>query len=214
MAERRYRQHCALAKALDVVGDRWTLLIVRDLLDGPKRYVDLLDGLISIPTDTLATRLRSLEAHGIVERVRLPPPADRTVYELTATGRGLEAVIDAYARWGRPLIAQRDPSDAVRSQWLGLAVRSLLRADRVGIDLVLALHSPDGAITLHVTEGSVETVDGATPADVTLTATVEDLAVAVDPDRAAQLVADGRLAVEGDPAQVRQLATLFITSDA
>jgi DNA-binding HxlR family transcriptional regulator len=214
MAERRYRQHCAVAKALDVVGDRWTLLVVRDLLDGPKRYVDLLDGLVSIPTDTLAARLRSLEAHGLVERVRLPPPADRTVYELTPSGRGLEAVIDAYARWGRPLIARRDPADAVRPQWLGLAVRSLLRADRAGVDLVLALRTPDGATALHITEGSVDTVDESTPADVTLTASVEDLAAAVDPARAGQLAAEGRLAVDGSPAHVRQLSGLFATPGA
>jgi DNA-binding HxlR family transcriptional regulator len=214
MAERRYRQHCAVAKALDVVGDRWTLLVVRDLLDGPKRYVDLLDGLISIPTDTLAARLRSLEAHGLLRRVRLPPPADRAVYELTPSGRGLEAVIDAYARWGRPLIAQRDPADAVRPQWLALAVRSLLRADRAGVDLVLALQTPDGATALHITEGSVETVDESTPADVTLTATVEDLAAAVDPARAEQLAADGRLAVDGSPEHLRQLTGLFAAPEA
>ncbi len=214
MAARRYRQHCAVAKALDVVGDRWTLLIVRDLLDGPKRYVDLLDGLVTIPTDTLAARLRSLEAHGIVERVRLPPPADRTVYALTASGRGLDAVIDAYARWGRPLIAERDPGDAVRPEWLGLAVRSMLRADRSGVDLVLGLQTPDGSIALHITEEGVETVDGSAPADVTLTATVEDLAAAVDPARAEQLAAEGRLAVDGDPAHLRHLATLFAPPEA
>lgn len=214
MAARRYRQHCAVAKALDLVGDRWTLLIVRDLLDGPRRYVDLLDGLITIPTDTLAARLRSLEEHGLVERVRLPPPADRAVYQLTASGRGLEAVIDAYARWGRHLVTERDPADAVRPEWLGLAVRSLLRADRTGVDLVLGLHTPDGAVALHVTDADVETLDGTTPADVTFSATVEDLAAALDPARAEQLAAEGRLGVEGDPAQVRRVARLFVTPDA
>ena len=83
---RRYRQHCALAKSLDVLGDRWTLLVVRELLDGPRRYVDLLDGLVSIPTDTLANRLRALEQNELVTRRHLGPPADRVVYDLTESG--------------------------------------------------------------------------------------------------------------------------------
>jgi DNA-binding HxlR family transcriptional regulator len=209
MGTRRYGQHCALAKSLDVLGDRWTLLVVRELLDGPQRYVDLLDRLVSIPTDTLAARLRSLEAEGLVVRRRLPPPADRPVYELTDTGRGLEAIIDAYVRWGRPLIERRDPADEVRPQWLARAVRSLLRADRQGVDLTLALRTPEAATVLRIGDDTVETLDPATPADVTLAGPVEDIAAALDPERAADLVARGRVTVDGPPAQVRQLATLF-----
>src|SRR5262252_5679614 len=87
---RSYNQYCAVARGLDVIGERWTLLIIRDLLVGPKRYKDLLDGLPGIGTNLLAARLRELEKKGIVRRTVLPPPAASTVYELTETGQALE----------------------------------------------------------------------------------------------------------------------------
>ena len=100
MAGRSYRQFCAIASALDTIGERWTLLIIRELLTGPKRYSDLLDGLPGIPTDMLAARLRRLEDEGLVEREVLPPPAASKVYVLTGSGLSLEPVIAALARWG------------------------------------------------------------------------------------------------------------------
>jgi DNA-binding HxlR family transcriptional regulator len=209
VAARRYGQHCALAKSLDLLGDRWTLLVVRDLLDGPKRYVDLLHGLVSIPTDTLAARLRSLERDGLVVRRQLPPPADRPVYELTETGRALEDVVDAYVRWGRRLIEERDPGDVVRPQWLERAVRTFVRPDRQGVDLTLALRTPEALTVLHIDDDGVQSVDPSTPADVTLSGPVEDLAAALDPRRAAALVADERVTVTGARPKVRQLAALF-----
>ena len=210
MGARRYRQHCALAKSLDVLGDRWTLLVVRELLDGPRRYVDLLDGLVSIPTDTLANRLRALEDNDLVTRRQLGPPADRVVYDLTASGRDLEPIIDAYVVWGRRLVERHDPGDAGRPQWLARFVRSRLRPDRGGVDLTLALRTPETAVTLRITGDRVNTLDDEAAADVTLTATVEDLAAALDPDRAARLVDQGRLTVEGRRRHVRQLASLFV----
>ena len=197
---RRYRQHSALAKSLDVLGDRWTLLVVRELLDGPRRYVDLLDGLVSIPTDTLANRLRDLEENELVIRRQLGPPADRVVYDLTESGRDLEPVIDAYVRWGRRLVERHDPGDAVRPQWLARFVRSRLRQDRAGVDLTLALRTPETAVTLRITDEAVDTVDEDAAADVTLTATVEDLAAALDPDEAARLVDAGPAHRRGSPA--------------
>ena len=191
------------------MGERWALLIVRDLLDGPRRYVDLLEGLATIPTDTLASRLRDLEGHGIVERRRLPPPADRVVYDLTDVGRGLEPVVDAYARWGLRLVEQRDPGDVVRPRWLTRAVRTLLRPDRTGVDVTLALRTPDGDATLRITDDRVDALDPDAPADVTLTGAVEDLVVALDPAQAARLVADGRVTVDGSRAAVRQVAAAF-----
>src|SRR5918998_4752197 len=153
-------------------------------------------GLMTTPPDTLAPRLKPLGQHGVVPRRQPPPPADRAVYELTDSGRALEPVIDAFARWGRPLVEQRAPDDAVRPRWLARAVRSLLRADRQGVDLILALHTPDGDVTLHITEDAVVSADPEAPVDVTLTGAVEDLVAAVDPTRVARLVAAGRLTIE------------------
>ena len=103
---RSYDQYCALAKALDVVGDRWTLLIVRELLiRGPCRYTDLKDGLPGIATNLLADRLRDLQAAGILARREAPPPIATTVFELTARGRELEPAMAALASWGaRPCL--------------------------------------------------------------------------------------------------------------
>src|SRR5438270_8716701 len=98
--KRSYDQYCAVARGLDVIGDRWTLLLVRDLLLGPKRYKDLLEGLPGIGTNLLAARLKELEAAGIVRRGVLPPPAGSSVYELTDKGQALEPAILALGRWG------------------------------------------------------------------------------------------------------------------
>jgi len=95
-----YDQYCSVAAALDVIGERWSLLILRDLLDGPKRYTDLQRSLTGIAPNLLADRLRDLQAAGVIEKRELPPPAARTVFALTRNGRGLEPVFVALSRWG------------------------------------------------------------------------------------------------------------------
>lgn len=103
---RQYRQFCPLAKALDVLGERWTLLIVRELLTGPKRYTDLREGLPGLATDLLAARLRELQNAGLIERREVPPPTPATVYELTERGQALKHAILELSRWGRPLLLE------------------------------------------------------------------------------------------------------------
>jgi DNA-binding HxlR family transcriptional regulator len=93
VSQRRYHQFCPLAKALDVIGERWTLLIVRELLSGPKRYTDLRQGLPGLATDLLATRLRDLQQAGVIDRREVPPPTPATVYELTQRGLALGPAI-------------------------------------------------------------------------------------------------------------------------
>src|ERR687889_2824463 len=97
---RSYGDRCGIARALDVVGERWALLVVRELLLGPKRFTDLRAGLPNVGPDVLAQRLRELEAAGVVRRAKLPPPAASKVYELTPRGAELEPVILALGRWG------------------------------------------------------------------------------------------------------------------
>src|SRR5260370_38322892 len=95
---RSYDQYCAVARGLDVIGDRWTLLLVRDLLLGPKRYKDLLAGLPGIGTNLLADRLHELEGAGLIERTAFPPPAGSTVYRLTEPGQSLDPPLVALGR--------------------------------------------------------------------------------------------------------------------
>ncbi|OFB39105.1 HxlR family transcriptional regulator [Mycolicibacterium sp. (ex Dasyatis americana)] len=209
MASRSYGQHCALAKSLDLVGDRWTLLVVRDLLDGPKRYGDLLNSLAPIATDMLAGRLRDLEANGLVHRRTLPKPAATAVYELTDDGRALEDVINAYTRWGRHLIETRAPGDAVRPEWLIRAVRAFVHVDRDGPPVTVCLVTPEGQATVEIGPDRVDACEDGTPADVTLTGEAEVLGAAMDPAQVPALVADGRLVIDGDPAAVGRLAKVF-----
>src|SRR5581483_20237 len=120
-----YRQYCPIAHALDVVGERWSLLIVRELSHGPLRYTDLLDRLHGCGTNVLAARLRGLEQHGVVARRRLPPPAASTVYELTAVGQGLEPVLHALCSWGLRTLGPPNADDELVPGWLERALGAL-----------------------------------------------------------------------------------------
>ncbi|MEU7423687.1 winged helix-turn-helix transcriptional regulator [Streptomyces sp. NPDC040750] len=122
---RSYDQYCSAARALDLVGDRWTLLIVRELLAGPRRYTDLHADLPGVSTDVLASRLKDMERDGLAARRRLPPPGAAFVYELTPPGRQLLPVLQALGTWGAAELGERRPTDAVRAHWFALP---LLRA--------------------------------------------------------------------------------------
>ena len=153
---RSYHQYCAVAKALDVVGDRWSLLIVRELLlRGPCRYTDLQDGLPGIATNLLANRLRDLEEAGVINREAAPPPIATTLYHLSERGQELAPVIHALTEWGAHLMVEFADGDAFRSHWLSLPTEHFL-TDR----------DPDAPpITIEVDSGEqpmlVETIDGA-----------------------------------------------------
>lgn len=127
MRQRSYNQYCPIAHALDLVGDRWTLLIVRDLLLGPKRFSDLFGGLSGIGTNLLTDRLKQLEQAGIVQRRTLPPPAASAVYELTTYGRELEEVLRALAHWGGQSLGRPEPAQVLSRDSVLLATRELVR---------------------------------------------------------------------------------------
>jgi len=132
VSRRTYDQYCAVARALDVVGERWTLLLVRELLTGPKRFKDLLDGLPGIGTTLLTARLKDLEGHGIIRRVTLPPPAGSRVYELTDLGRSLEPVIMSLSRWGLRLLGAPRQEDDLQPGWAMVALQSTLKPPAAG----------------------------------------------------------------------------------
>ena len=126
---RSYSQYCAIAHALDLVGERWTLLVVRELLLGPLRYKDLLEGLPGISTNLLARRLHDLEDLGLVERRVLPRPSGSTVYALTATGEKLEPVIIALGRFGGRFLPERHDQDQLfRPRWVVTGLKHTFRA--------------------------------------------------------------------------------------
>ncbi|MFB7245723.1 transcriptional regulator [Streptomyces populi] len=133
---RSYDQYCSAARALDAVGDRWTLLIVRELLGGPRRYTDLHADLPGVSTDVLASRLKDMERDGLTARRRLPPPGAAYVYELTGRGRDLLPVLQALGEWGAPALGERRPTDAVRAHWFALPLLRGLDTAGVGEGLV------------------------------------------------------------------------------
>lgn len=126
MSSRSYQESCSLAVALDLVGERWTLLLVRELLLGPKRYTDLMDGLPGIATNLLASRLDKLEAEGLIQRRKIGPPTPAVVYELTQDGRALEEAVLALVRWGGRYIGSVPKGYRFRTEWLHLALRAFL----------------------------------------------------------------------------------------
>lgn len=152
-----------MAKALDVVGDRWTLLIVRELLLGDGlRYTDLQRGLPGIATNLLADRLRELEQAGVVVREEAPPPIATTLYRLTPRGMALRPVLSALGRWGGPLLADAPDDDAFLGHWLALPAEALL-ADRLagGPPTTIELRPDDGqAVTVAAIEGGVRARPG------------------------------------------------------
>jgi DNA-binding HxlR family transcriptional regulator len=163
MADRRsYHQFCGLARALDLVGERWTLLIVRNLLLGPKRYSDLLRGLPGITTNLLAKRLREMQELGLVERSADPSRAER--YELTELGRALEPPVMELARWGSRFLVDGPASDDVLD--IGWGLLSLKRRYVGGMRAVIELRVDERVFELalepdyvHVTEGAAARPD-------------------------------------------------------
>ncbi|MFF4269486.1 winged helix-turn-helix transcriptional regulator [Streptomyces sp. NPDC001536] len=142
---RSYDQYCSAARALDTVGDRWTLLIVRELLAGPRRYSDLHADLPGVSTDVLASRLKDMERDGLATRRRLPPPGAANVYELTGRGRQLLPVLQALGAWGEAELGDLRPTDAVRAHWFALPLLRALEGEGL-----VEVRLEEGHFHLHV----------------------------------------------------------------
>jgi DNA-binding HxlR family transcriptional regulator len=160
---RTYGQYCALARALDVVGDRWTLLIVRELaLRGSARYTDLRHGLPGIASNLLAQRLRDLERADVVAREDAPPPVATAVYSLTPRGEELRPVLDALARWGVPYMAEGPaPADEFRGPWLAWPAESFL-VDREpsAPPIAIELHAGEEPMVVEAAHGKIHARTG------------------------------------------------------
>ncbi|WP_175408045.1 winged helix-turn-helix transcriptional regulator [Streptomyces sp. TRM64462] len=195
---RSYDQYCAAARALDAVGDRWTLLIVRELLAGPRRYTDLHADLPGVSTDMLATRLKDMERDGLATRRRLPPPSPAYVYELTDRGRALLPVLRELARWGAPALDAPRPTDAVRAHWFAVPLVDALEA--AGQPGVAEVRLDEGVF--HVRVGGERAGYGDGPAEAPDARLRMDAATCVAVGRGdltlAAGVKDGRIEVAGD----------------
>jgi DNA-binding HxlR family transcriptional regulator len=191
---KRYDQYCPVAHALGLIGERWALLVVLELMRGPKRYTDLADHLPGIGTNILASRLRDLEACGIVTKRKLPPPAASRVYELTDYGRELRTVIRELALWGARSLGPPTADDELFPGWLENA-----------LDTVLAPVAPPGRFEFRVGDEVASLVDGeAQPGPVEQ----PDVVVEGDPEGIYSMFVDRRLdlvTVQGDRGLLEQL---------
>jgi DNA-binding HxlR family transcriptional regulator/putative sterol carrier protein len=212
MAEHRYQQYCGLARALDVAGDRWTLLIVRELVPGARRFTDLLDGLPGISRNLLTERLRALERDGVVARQELPPPAARQVYELTDDGRDLAAAMAPLIGWGARRLGDRKSGESLRARWAAVGMASLADRDAArGVSETYQYLVGDSAFHFTIDDGGIEIHDGRVedPA-VTLTTDEETWAdIASAKITASSAAAAGALTVDGDPEAAKRLGRIF-----
>ncbi|MEV5509501.1 winged helix-turn-helix transcriptional regulator [Streptomyces orinoci] len=169
---RSYDQFCPAARALDVIGGRWTLLIVRELLLGPRRYTDLVAGLPGIGPNVLAERLRELREAGILTQAKLPPPAASTVYELTELGAAMRPLVDELSRWGMRLMGLPRPGERLRLGWVLGCVRASFRPEMArGVHETYEYRVDGEAFHLRVDDGSLEVRHGPAAApDCVLTA--------------------------------------------
>jgi DNA-binding HxlR family transcriptional regulator len=189
-----YEQYCPMAHALGLVGDRWSLLVIRELMHGPKRYTDLADRLPGIGTNILATRLRDLEQHGVVGRRTLPPPAASKVYELTEYGEQLRPMMRELALWGARSLGPPTEESEFFQGWVSNA-----------LDGVIAAGVPNGRFEFRVDDDIASLVDGHVSEGP-----LEDPDVVVEADPAGfyWLLVEGRLddvVVRGDQALLQQL---------
>jgi DNA-binding HxlR family transcriptional regulator len=179
MAEHSYHQYCPVAHALDLVGDRWSLLIIRDLLVGPKRFVDLQNGLPGLGTNILTARLKWLEQYGVIYRHFLPPPAASMVYELTEYGRQLEEPLSALARWGTQTLGALTPEQVIEPDAVMMALHGIFRRI-AGEQATYEIQCEDvrfrEAFRVQVHASNVEVIRGHVSApDVEMHMTVETL---------------------------------------
>jgi DNA-binding HxlR family transcriptional regulator len=205
---RSYGQYCGLAKALDVVGDRWSLLIVRELmLRDACRHTDLRYGLPGIATNLLADRLRDLEQAGVVEREEAPPPVATTLFRLTERGRELKPAVHALGHWGGPLLGEDFGDDAFRSHWLALPVEIHLGAHVLdGPPVTIGVHAGREDLLIELAAGRVRTRPwGDEAADVTLTAPPKLLLALLIGRLGLDDVRSRGLSVEGDVEALRRV---------
>lgn len=211
MAERSYGQFCGLARALDLVGERWALLLVRDLLVSPKRFTDLRNGLPKIPSNVLSTRLRELEDAGIVARRALPRPESGVVYELTDYGRELEDVVLRLGRWGAARLGEPRPGEVLTPDAMVMALRAMYRVDAAaGVHASFQVELGPTVFHARVEDGALSTGVGPLEgADLVIAAGPAILALFNGEVTAADAIAGDLVALTGDSGLLQTFTEIF-----
>ena len=208
---RAYHQYCGIARAMELVGERWAMLVVRDLILGPKRFTELRQGLPRIPSNILSARLKELEESGIVRRRVLPRPASGVVYELTPYGAELEEVLLRFGRWGARSLGDPQPDDVVTGDSLVLALRATFEPDAAR-DVEVRYELSVGPVIIHaaVSDGVLEAAEGTLPdADLRIDAGPLLKYLMSGEVSPADALASGGVRIEGDPALLDRFVELF-----
>jgi DNA-binding HxlR family transcriptional regulator len=212
MKTRSYNQYCGLAYALDIIGERWTPLIIRELFAGPRRFKDLMDGLPGISTNLLSERLKSLEQQEILHRRVLPPPAGSTVYDLTAIGRALEGSLLELGKWGSQFVpASMEGAALLHLGSYALTLKTFFSPEQAqGIDETYQIHIGNEVLQARVKAGELQVQQGeAQKADVVFHTDMQSylglLTGQLKPDQA---VEQGLIRIEGDPGALRRFLNI------
>ena len=211
-SRRSYGDACGISRALDVVGERWALMVVRELLLGPKRFSDIRSGLPKLSADVLSQRLRGLEGAGIVVRRKLPPPASAQVYELSETGMQLEPVLIALGRWGGAHAPAPDEGMCMSNDSRMLSMRTLFRPDLADdLEAEVELRLGDERIRAAIAGGEVEIerAELSSPDAVVVTDGETLIDVLHGHRELDEALAAGDMTLSGDEALARRFTTLF-----
>ena len=209
---RSYGQYCGLARALELVGGRWSMLIVRELLTGPKRFSELEQGLPGIATNVLASRLRELEEAGLVRRSLAAPASSSVVYGLTPYGLELEGPVVHLGLWGSKSLGKATENDFFSASAFAIALRGAFRPDKAkGADLAFEIRMDGRSVHVQVSGGQVSfSVEPPPVRQVVLEAApevfAELLAGSINIDSA---IGSGRLELEGPKREARRFAEIF-----
>ncbi|MEO3884487.1 winged helix-turn-helix transcriptional regulator [Nonomuraea sp. B5E05] len=213
MEQRTYNQYCATARTLDLVGERWTLLLVRELLTGPKRFGDLQHSLRGLGTGLLAARMKHLEREGLIHKITLPPPARTPAYALTQAGEELGPAVLALARWGlKWAMGEPRERETFHPGWAVLGLRACFDAEAaIGLHALYEFRVEEEVFHARVEDGSIETVHGpAQHPDVTLTIGGEVFRdLAAGRSSLAEAINTGAASASGDHQALRRLHRLF-----
>ncbi|MFB9685582.1 winged helix-turn-helix transcriptional regulator [Amycolatopsis plumensis] len=213
MDQRTYNQYCATARTLDLVGERWTLLLIRELLTGPKRFGDLQASLRGLGTGLLAARLKHLERDGLARKVTLPPPARTPAYALTEAGEELGPAVLALARWGlKWAMGERRETETFHPGWAVLGLRACFDAEAAGdLRAVYEFRIGDEVFHARVDHGTIEALHGpAQHPDATITiGEAAFLEVTGGTLTLAKAIETGAATASGDRTALRRLRGLF-----
>jgi DNA-binding HxlR family transcriptional regulator len=211
MTTRVYGQYCGFARALEVVGERWALLIVRDLLVSPKRFTDLHRGLPGIPTNVLTARLKELEQAGVIRRRVLPRPAGSIIYELTAYGMELDDIVARLGRWGAKSLGEPRCEEIITADSLVMAMRSTFSPEAArGIRASYELRFGEIVLHVRIDGAKLEVAEGPLPgADLTIETGPAIKMLMTGEITPAEAIENGSVRLTGDPTLLTRFTKMF-----